>query len=126
MARRQDSRGGEAIKQPIVYQNIKSLSVILLFRACILTACDSKSTKESSYIMNVKVISIEKCSATPLTISLVKDVAGEMGIAVSLEHIVVKTRDDAVAQRHIGSPTVQINDLDIDPGAREITQFGVT
>ena len=42
------------------------------------------------------------------------------------EHAIVKTPEDAVVQRHIGSPTVQINGLDIDPGAREIKQFGVT
>ena len=76
--------------------------------------------------MKVKVVSLEKCSATPPTISLVKDVAGEMGIAISLEHLVVKTQEEAITQRHIGSPTVQINDLDIEPGARKIKQFGVT
>jgi len=38
----------------------------------------------------------------------------------------VKTLEDAIKHRHIGSPTVQVNGLDIDPGAREINQFGIT
>jgi len=76
--------------------------------------------------MKVKVVSLEKCSATDLTISLVNEVAGELDVEIDFEHVVVKTREDAIAQRHIGSPTVQINGLDIDPGARAINQFGIT
>ena len=76
--------------------------------------------------MKVKVISLEKCAATPQTIALVKEVAGEMGVVISLEHTIVNTREEAVLQRHIGSPTVHINGLDVEPDAREIKQFGVT
>ena len=76
--------------------------------------------------MKVKVVSLEKCSATDLTISWVNEVAGELDVEIDFEHVVVKTREDAIAQRHIGSPTVQINGLDIDPGARAINQFGIT
>jgi 3-keto-L-gulonate-6-phosphate decarboxylase len=82
--------------------------------------------KNSNDIMKVKVISLEKCAATFRTIALVKEVARETGVVINLEHIIVKTPEDAVAQRHIGSPTVQINGLDAEPGAREIKQFGVT
>ena len=45
---------------------------------------------------------------------------------IEFEHVIVKTPEDARAHRHIGSPTVQINDLDIEPEARNIQQFGVT
>ena len=77
-------------------------------------------------IINVKVVSLEKCNATGLTISLVNEVAREMGVEIALEHAIVKTHKDAIEHRHIGSPTVQINDLDIEPEARNIQQFGVT
>jgi len=76
--------------------------------------------------MKVKVVSLEKCSATDQTISLVNEVAREMGVEMEFEHVVVKTIEDAIAHRHIGSPTVQINGRDIDPGARGINQFGIT
>ena len=76
--------------------------------------------------MHVKVVSLEKCSATGLTISLVNEVAREMGVEIDFEHAIVKTREDAIEHRHIGSPTVQINGIDIDPGARAINQFGIT
>jgi hypothetical protein len=77
-------------------------------------------------IMRVKVVSLEKCSATDLTISLVNETAREMGVEIDFEHVIAKNLEDAIANRHIGSPTVQINGLDIDPGARAINQFGIT
>ncbi len=76
--------------------------------------------------MKVKVVSLEGCGATPPTIALVREMAKEMGLKIKLEHIVVKTPEEAKKHRHVGSPTVQINGLDIDPGAREINQFGIT
>ncbi len=76
--------------------------------------------------MNVKVVSLEKCGSTPPTIALVKEVAREMGVEINFEHIKVKTREDAFTHGHIGSPTVFVNGLDIEPGAREHKQFGVT
>jgi len=93
-----------------------------------MSGCSSNdfSQDRGNGIMKVKVVSLEKCSATDLTISLVNEVAGELAVEIDFEHVVVKTREDAIAQRHIGSPTVQINGLDIDPGARAINQFGIT
>ena len=76
--------------------------------------------------MKVKVVSLEKCNATKPTIELVKNVAQEMDIIINFTHTVVKTQDEAKKHRHIGSPTVQINGLDIDPTARNIEQFGIT
>jgi len=76
--------------------------------------------------MRVKVASLEKCIATDRTILLINEVAKEMGVEIDFEHVIVRTLEDANAHRHIGSPTVQINGLDIDPGARAINQFGIT
>ena len=76
--------------------------------------------------MDVKIVSLDKCNATPPTIELVKEVAKEMGININFSHVIVRNQDEANKNRHIGSPTVQINGLDIDPGARDIEQFGVT
>lgn len=101
--------------------------IISIFLAMLLSCNQANiAEKKESKIMDVKVVSLEKCNATPLTIALVKDVAKEMNININFTHAVVKTQDDANKHRHIGSPTVQINGLDIDPGARDIEQFGVT
>jgi hypothetical protein len=104
------------------------LLLFLFFLAAQHLGCDSSdfSQNKGKGAMKVKVVSLEKFSATLPTIALVEDVANEMGLEINLEHKIVKTREDAVSHRHIGSPTVQIAGLDIDPGARYIKQFGIT
>ncbi len=76
--------------------------------------------------MRVKIVHLDGCAATPETISLVERVAQKLGVKIILENIIVKTAEEAKAFRHIGSPTVQINGLDIDQGARDVQQFGLT
>ena len=109
-------------------KNDNILWLFVFFLAAQLLGCTSTdiSQNEGKDAMKVKVVSLKKCSATQPTIALVQDVASELGLKINLEHVVVKTREEAVAHRHIGSPTVQISGLDIDPGAREINQFGIT
>ena len=110
-----------------IYYKIKALRAVLCFLFLPILACESTSfSADSGNIMKVKVVSLEKCSATPPTIAMVNEVAREMGFSINFEHAIVKTPAAAVAHRHIGSPTVQINDLDIEPDAREINQFGIT
>jgi hypothetical protein len=99
------------------------------FILVIMTACNQNSAipqKKENINMKVRVVSLEKCGATLPTIALVKETAEEMGISIDFEHVVVKTAEEADKHRHIGSPTVQINGIDIDPLARNIAQFGIT
>ena len=105
-----------------------NLLIYILIFTSIIAGCNSNefSLKKGNGIMKVKVVSLEKCSATGQTISLVHEVAREMGVDMDFEHVIVKAPEDAMVHRHIGSPTVQINDLDIDPGARAINHFGIT
>jgi hypothetical protein len=106
----------------------KLLLLSLLILVSPILACNSNdiSQHKGAGIMKVKIVSLEMCGATDFTISLVNEVAREMGVEIGLEHAIVKTSEDAIEHRHIGSPTVQINDLDIEPEARNIQQFGVT
>ena len=107
---------------------IKSNILLVFVFMSVIVGCNSNdfAQDKGNNIMKVKVASLEKCSATDHTIELVKDVAKEIGLKIDFEHVIVKTREDAIEHRHIGSPTVQINGLDIDMGARAINQFGIT
>ena len=94
----------------------------------VLSACNQNGSvpgKEDG-TMHVKIVSLEKCGATQPTIALVKETARELDISIDFAHVVVKTTEEAKEHRHIGSPTVQINGVDIDPPARNITQYGIT
>ncbi|MEJ2689168.1 MAG: thioredoxin family protein [Deltaproteobacteria bacterium] len=81
---------------------------------------------ENAKMVDVKVLSMKGCQATPQTIKLVESVAKEMNINIKLTEVVVKTPEQAQKNRFIGSPTVRINGVDIDPDSRKIERFGVT
>lgn len=83
-------------------------------------------TGEDVKMVDVKVLSIKGCQATPPTIELVESVAKEMKITINLTVSIIETAEQAKKERFIGSPTVQINGLDIEPASREIDMFGVT
>jgi len=77
-------------------------------------------------MINIKILSIDGCKATPPTIELVKSIAAEMNGDLNLTHVVINTPEQAQKERFLGSPTVQINGIDIEPNARDIQFFGVT
>ena len=76
--------------------------------------------------MQVKVLYMEGCEATPPTVELIQDVAAGLGVSVSLERVLVETADQAAALRFLGSPTVQVDGQDIEPEARDSLDFGLT
>jgi hypothetical protein len=102
------------------------LVLTLFFLAGIMAACNQNNFANGDKPVKVKVVSLEKCGATPYTIKLVKETADELGLTIDFNHVVVRNVEEAKEHRHIGSPTVQINGVDIDPHARDITQFGIT
>lgn len=75
--------------------------------------------------VEVKLLHTEGCAAIPLTIDLIRDVAQEMGISIRVRKILVRSSEQATDLKFLGSPTVHINGLDIDPAARDSTYFGL-
>jgi hypothetical protein len=67
-----------------------------------------------------------ECPATPGTVRLLESVARDMGISIAVEHVLVETPEHAQALAFLGSPTVQVDGRDIEPGARTRLDFGLT
>lgn len=65
--------------------------------------------------IRVSVLSTAGCGNTPPTIELIQDTATELGLAIELVSVPIDTQEQAMAHRFCGSPTVQVNGLDIDP-----------
>ena len=82
--------------------------------------------KNSEALVKVKVASLQACGSTEPTIALVKETAKELNLQIDFEYVPVKTIEEARKHRHLGSPTIQINGLDIDPAARSIERFGIS
>lgn len=76
--------------------------------------------------MNIQILGIKGCGSTPKTVELVKSVANSMGINIDLQIVTIETPEQAREEHFIGSPTVKINGLDIEPAARDVKFFGIT
>ena len=74
--------------------------------------------------VDVTVLYTDGCAGTPPTVDLIKNIAQEMHIPVRLREILVQSPEQVSEQRFLGSPTVQVNGLDIDPAARDNPNYG--
>jgi hypothetical protein len=59
-------------------------------------------------------------------VELVKKIAQDLNISIKMETVIVGTQEQARELRFLGSPTVQIEGLDIEPSARDSLAFGLT
>ena len=82
--------------------------------------------KHSLSQLTVSVVRRPDCSHGPLAIEAIVRVAGQLGLDIRVEDVVIATDDEAKAHRCLGSPTVLIAGNDVEPAARVRTTFGVT
>jgi hypothetical protein len=74
--------------------------------------------------VEVRVHFSEGCDNTPPTIDLIEQISSELGIEIDLKMVPVESQEQAQQWKFLGSPTVQVNGLDIEPSARSATAFG--
>ena len=74
--------------------------------------------------IGIVVLHTEGCPSTPKTVERIRECTSELGIPINLREVLVRTQEEADAWRFLGSPTVQVNGIDIDPGARANNDFG--
>jgi len=77
-------------------------------------------------ILQVRVLYSEGCANTPRTVELVKKVAHESNVPVNIETVMVSTQEQAQDLRFLGSPTVQVDGLDIELPGFDNLAFGLT
>ena len=77
-----------------------------------------------SKAISIVVLHTEGCPSTPKTVGMIRECTSELGIPADLREMLVRTQKEADAWRFLGSPTVQVNGLDIDPSARTSSIFG--
>jgi hypothetical protein len=75
--------------------------------------------------MNIRVLAFEGCPNDQPTIALIEEVLRELGIEAEVNRVEV-SEENAERLRFLGSPTVQIDGVDIEPAARERTGFGMS
>lgn len=73
--------------------------------------------------MRVQVLYFEGCPNHRQTVELAEDVVRELCVEADIEEVEVKTGEDAERLRFLGSPTVFVDGVDIDPIARKRTDY---
>lgn len=81
---------------------------------------------QKSAIVQILVLSAEGCVNTLPTISRIVETAKELKIPINIEKVLICTEEQAIVNRFMGSPTVQINGVDLDPAMRDNTSCGFT
>lgn len=65
---------------------------------------------------------LDGCPNYPPTMALIREVAGELGVNVCLVPVEIRDTADAERCRFLGSSTVQVNGVDIEPSGRNRTE----
>lgn len=75
--------------------------------------------------MRVQLLVSENCPHREPTLRLVNDALHELGVESTVVEISVRDIDQARQLRFLGSPTVLVNGLDIEPARRTDAAFGI-
>src|SRR5437868_4570818 len=76
--------------------------------------------------MNVAVLYVKGCPNHVPTVERVREALQKMGVHGEIREVEVDSPDRAEATAFLGSPSVRINGIDIEPSARDARAFGLT
>lgn len=74
----------------------------------------------------IEILYFDGCPNHEPTVDLAREVLGEFGLSAEIRQVLVETPEDAEALRFVGSPSVRVDGLDIEPAAREQTEFALS
>ncbi len=75
--------------------------------------------------MKIEILILEGCPNVRVTVDRLKAVLREYGLSVAISEITVRDEKAADELRFLGSPTVRIDGVDVEPRARQRTSFGI-
>src|SRR5260370_34812945 len=75
--------------------------------------------------MKIEVLYFEGCPNHGPALDRVQDVLTEQGISVEVLEVNVADASVAKALGFLGSPSIRVNGLDIEPAARSAREFGM-
>ncbi len=73
----------------------------------------------------VEILVAPDCSSRQQTEELVAKLLVETSVEASVETIVVENLEQAVQTRFLGSPSVRVCGVDVEPKARERKEYGM-
>ena len=76
--------------------------------------------------MHIEFLYWEECPSHEEALARLREVLAEEGVKAEIEVRRIDTEEQAQAERFIGSPTIRINGVDIDPAAERQTFYSLT
>ena len=74
----------------------------------------------------VEILYFEGCPNHEPTHALVERIATQLRIEPDIRLVEIRDREAAIEFRFLGSPTVRVNGLDVEPGAEERRDFALS
>lgn len=72
----------------------------------------------------IDILYFDGCPNHAPAVAMARGIAAELGIEIDVNEIHVGTPEEAQAQRFLGSPSIRVDGVDIEPEARERTDYG--
>jgi hypothetical protein len=76
--------------------------------------------------MQIDIVYFEGCPNHAPTVERVKQIAAEIGLTAPVREVQITTPEEAEQRRFLGSPTVFVNGVDIDPHASQQARYGLS
>ncbi|WP_394829392.1 hypothetical protein [Pendulispora albinea] len=73
----------------------------------------------------IEVMMFEGCPHLDQAIERVRWAAADAGVAVDVSVVRIGSLEEAIDRRFLGSPTVRVDGVDVEPGARERRDFSL-
>ena len=75
--------------------------------------------------MRIEILYSGACGHSASTLELVREVLDELGCEAEIQELQVVGPAEAERHRFLGSPTVRVDGVDVEPDAASRTAFGV-
>ena len=76
--------------------------------------------------MRIQVLYFEDCPNYEPAVELIRRTADDLGVDADIELVYIDSVESALAHRFLGSPTIRVDGIDIDPAARGKKDFGLS
>ena len=76
--------------------------------------------------MKIELLYFEGCPNHEPAMKVLREALDSLGRQDRIEEVPVRTQSQAEAIRFVGSPSIRINDSDIEPWARTTKRFGLS
>jgi hypothetical protein len=76
--------------------------------------------------MQIDILYVEGCPNHAPTVARVMQIVADTGLTVPVREVQITTPEEAEPWRFLGSPTVFVNGVDIDPNARQQASYGLS